>query len=492
MKLLVLLKLLLCCSICFAQNWSPFKRSDSIIHYEANESVYGRYAIQSIILDSVLQDSNNNKKVLLRKGYSINHLYDKRILKTSNRGIPVKGFMLGDTIDIGVDTTICTSIDPRGFKYKFPHSISVDSSWEFGISSNMKINATVDTISYDTLSNGILDSVAYLFLEVLDTNGAIASFHHFNSRVSISKNHGIINSLDLTNLDTLYTYTKHFDLSDSITNNQNNELTVGDEYHTFSYYYGSFLNPPPFHGIATDLYTVLSDTNINDKRYISLKRERQGRVPSSTRSTKPITIDTIKYSFKKDSIYCYNHSGIASQSYLQQILWVTQDREFNRLIKIDTQEPSRFGIWRGLAVDSIHLYPPAGSFYNTRIIGIASEFLDYQATTSNPHQSQEYLVYIKKGAQTWGHNARLVTSLEEATAVERFEIFPNPTNNILNIRLSQELQIKEIGLFDLLGKEQEVRIKQNQVVLSNLPGGIYFFRLQLTNGETLIKKLIKN
>ncbi len=74
---------------------------------------------------------------------------------------------------------------------------------------------------------------------------------------------------------------------------------------------------------------------------------------------------------------------------------------------------------------------------------------------------------------------------------EEIRLYPNPTNGILNIRLSQKAQIKEIRLFDLIGKEQATKLEQNQLDLSPLSKGIYFLQLQLNNGETLSRKIIK-
>jgi hypothetical protein len=64
-----------------------------------------------------------------------------------------------------------------------------------------------------------------------------------------------------------------------------------------------------------------------------------------------------------------------------------------------------------------------------------------------------------------------------------FTIYPNPTNNILNIVLSENISVNKIIIYDLTGKEiKSVSIKINskdiQTDVSSLPKGIYLLTLQ--------------
>lgn len=75
---------------------------------------------------------------------------------------------------------------------------------------------------------------------------------------------------------------------------------------------------------------------------------------------------------------------------------------------------------------------------------------------------------------------------------DKVNIYPNPTRGLLNLNLLNGEQLKGLQLFDLLGKEQNIPLKNRQLDLSSLPKGIYFLQLQLSSGELLSKKIIKH
>lgn len=71
------------------------------------------------------------------------------------------------------------------------------------------------------------------------------------------------------------------------------------------------------------------------------------------------------------------------------------------------------------------------------------------------------------------------------------EILPNPTQNLLNIELNNE--IKEISICDLLGKKMVVKYKSDKVIdVSNLPIGIYIIEIIDNYDKTYSSKFIKN
>lgn len=74
---------------------------------------------------------------------------------------------------------------------------------------------------------------------------------------------------------------------------------------------------------------------------------------------------------------------------------------------------------------------------------------------------------------------------------KRFEIYPNPTTNLLNITDSNNTTIDKITLTDLYGK---ILIEQREnlsiINVEHLPQGIYFMEIDY-NGEKQIEKFIK-
>lgn len=74
------------------------------------------------------------------------------------------------------------------------------------------------------------------------------------------------------------------------------------------------------------------------------------------------------------------------------------------------------------------------------------------------------------------------------TKVSTIKIFPNPTNDFFDI--DTIAVIKEVKLFTLEG-QLIVTENQKRIAVSNLPKGIYLVKIEDENGNTTVKKLIK-
>ncbi|GGX34476.1 T9SS type A sorting domain-containing protein [Aquimarina muelleri] len=89
---------------------------------------------------------------------------------------------------------------------------------------------------------------------------------------------------------------------------------------------------------------------------------------------------------------------------------------------------------------------------------------------------------------------------EEVKTVENKEdiaLYPNPVHNHLYISVQKSLQITEIKVFDLQGKEvlQNIKIQNKGSVVVNtnfLSKGVYVVKLKTKNGEMHIKRFFKN
>ncbi len=80
-------------------------------------------------------------------------------------------------------------------------------------------------------------------------------------------------------------------------------------------------------------------------------------------------------------------------------------------------------------------------------------------------------------------------NLEEAN----IQIFPNPTTDILNIKMENPA-LANIAIFDIYGKNvlEKTEVNQNEIQLStsNFSSGIYFLKIEM-DGKELVKKFIK-
>ena len=72
-------------------------------------------------------------------------------------------------------------------------------------------------------------------------------------------------------------------------------------------------------------------------------------------------------------------------------------------------------------------------------------------------------------------------------------IYPNPSSSFIRLSVKDSLDIKELKIYDLLGKSFSFDTDNNTYIdVNNLSDGIYILELSFTNGNTITKKIIKN
>lgn len=75
-------------------------------------------------------------------------------------------------------------------------------------------------------------------------------------------------------------------------------------------------------------------------------------------------------------------------------------------------------------------------------------------------------------------------------ALSQISVFPNPANDVLNIKVPSSIQIESASIFDLLGKESQVQVINGQINVQNLSQGVYILNLR-TSAGTLTQKIVK-
>ena len=85
-----------------------------------------------------------------------------------------------------------------------------------------------------------------------------------------------------------------------------------------------------------------------------------------------------------------------------------------------------------------------------------------------------------------------LTLIEESHLENSVEIFPNPANDLLVVQLQNENDdILNIQLFNLAGIRQSTCFFENTIDLSGIIPGYYTVHLELSNGERIVQKIIK-
>lgn len=82
----------------------------------------------------------------------------------------------------------------------------------------------------------------------------------------------------------------------------------------------------------------------------------------------------------------------------------------------------------------------------------------------------------------------------EENDISKIKIYPNPTDNQINISLPNTNNKAQISIYDPLGKQllsQQLTQLQNSIELTHLQSGIYYLRIEFDN-KTTTKTIIKN
>ena len=87
----------------------------------------------------------------------------------------------------------------------------------------------------------------------------------------------------------------------------------------------------------------------------------------------------------------------------------------------------------------------------------------------------ERLVYYKKGADTWGTPVILSSITTPSVFYEKIKVYPNPTNQILNIET--EGRFDKVQLVNIYGQIALNQKEKNALNVAHLPNGIYFLHV---------------
>jgi len=70
-------------------------------------------------------------------------------------------------------------------------------------------------------------------------------------------------------------------------------------------------------------------------------------------------------------------------------------------------------------------------------------------------------------------------------------VYPNPTINVLNVKLPSNVDVLEANLYDILGQNTGLRLVNGTMNTANLARGVYILNVE-TSAGTLTQKVIKN
>jgi len=69
-------------------------------------------------------------------------------------------------------------------------------------------------------------------------------------------------------------------------------------------------------------------------------------------------------------------------------------------------------------------------------------------------------------------------------------VYPNPASDVINVRVPSGLEIQNVTVYDLLGKDTGLRISNGQININELSRGVYMLNIQTTAGN-VTEKIVK-
>lgn len=157
---------------------------------------------------------------------------------------------------------------------------------------------------------------------------------------------------------------------------------------------------------------------------------------------------------------------------------------------------------------------PVGSSFVVEVFHDGTENIEqfYMGTNSGAQTGPSYLssetcglaapIATGTGALAGFATARWVMSVTgennlgvtEIINSRDLQIYPNPVKDVLNFKLSNNLKVDAIEIYDLTGKKVNVSNSKlvSSVNVSNLPKGNYILKVKADDGRVHIQKIIKD
>ncbi|BAP33822.1 Por secretion system C-terminal sorting domain containing protein [Chryseobacterium sp. StRB126] len=128
-----------------------------------------------------------------------------------------------------------------------------------------------------------------------------------------------------------------------------------------------------------------------------------------------------------------------------------------------------------------------GYFWSSTAAGIGGKYLYIGATVANAaagaSRGQGSSVRCIKTEAGLGTSDIILNK----SAVN---VYPNPVKGILTLK--SDSMIEEVKMINAVGERVVVLFSDGQIDMNSLPSGLYMIELKLKNGESVVKKIMKN
>ncbi len=117
--------------------------------------------------------------------------------------------------------------------------------------------------------------------------------------------------------------------------------------------------------------------------------------------------------------------------------------------------------------------------------------------SDNSYSMNEYIVYFKKGDETWGTPLNPPVSVNEMERTLEIKVFPNPAKDFVFIEIQdfQKLNDASISVFDISGKvvfKDRINAGNLKIDTGNWPEGLFFYRISDSNTLATGKFMVRD
>lgn len=244
-------------------------------------------------------------------------------------------------------------------------------------------------------------------------------------------------------------------------------------------------------------YRIEGDTTINGMEYKKLWYTFENPILANWVLSKFIREDSTKQVFEKVGMnseeIIYNFGLSAGDTIFNNVL-----PGLNGLIsEVDSIELNDGSMRKRLALSSLDC-PDWGIIeYWVEGIGgvnLAFKYIDYFCVYDVGLHLQcfsnhgNFLYGSPNGSQCFIINS--INDIEEIA----IKIFPNPTQDILNLEYDEITKIEALNIFDFQGqliRSLQVENPISQISISNFPKGVYYLKIETIKGTFILNKFIK-
>jgi hypothetical protein len=469
-----------------AQNWVPFQSGDTLNHfltkYGLGTPSLPLSQVQSVFVDSSYIDGTTQVRIF-KRGFSPAFFHT-----STDYNQIIKGQVLGDTVRIYNDSSVFSSIDESGYHLVFPHTYYQGQRFQLAKSDSASLFAVVDTLFTDSVQ-GIVDSLVVLKLLAFDNMGTIDTTHSFHgATLKLSKNNGLIETVDFTNLDSKQVASRFFMNKNFFTKREQYSLSVGDEYH---YTLDSTIPAVRYYHTME----VINETLTGSERKLTYLHKWQKRYPGSP-TLASIMSDTVEQVFNDTSIAFSTKSLIVEDTLQAWSNYYLDVQEFSICeacgftpLLFEQSIYNVFSMNLGKKRDSVSK-PSAlsGSSYQF-MIGIDYNYHIWGNSGIGFDQQTKQIVFVKRGNKSWGTPLNLVTSIKELKENKKsVYIYPNPSSS--KVFIHSESTPYKLELSDAKGNLIELKSFSKSFNTSNLHPGVYFLKIYTKEG-VFNQKLLK-